>query len=92
MQGEKSEWAPFLEALPEFVPSPMFWTAQQQEELLRGSPVLKEARERAKALHREWCAIQQNLSADGGAFDTGVPGSYTRILLQMQLQQYSTRG
>ena len=47
-----------------------------------GSPVLKEARERAKALHREWCAIQQNLSADGGAFDTGVPGSYIRILLK----------
>ena len=81
MQGKKSEWAPFLEAFPEFVPSPMFWTAQQQEELLRGSPVLNEAQERAEALRREWSAIQQNLSADGGAFDTGVPGSHTRIML-----------
>lgn len=79
MQGEKSEWAPFLEALPGFVPSPMFWTAQQQEELLRGSPVLKEARERAEALHKDWSAIQQKLSALGGALDTGAHGRYSRV-------------
>ncbi|CAL5229330.1 g12636 [Coccomyxa viridis] len=71
-KGEKSEWAPFLITLPDSVPSPVFWAAGQQEELLRGSPVLKEAKARATALQKEWSAIQEKVSADPGKFDPGV--------------------
>ena len=72
LQGDKSEWAPFLDALPKAVPSPMFWPADQQEELLRGSPVLKEAKARAAALQKEWSAIQGKVSAEPGTSDSGA--------------------
>lgn len=60
-----------MDALPESVPSPMFWPTEQQEGLLRGSPVLKEAKERAAALRTEWSAIQQKVSAQHSKFDPG---------------------
>ncbi len=78
LQGEKSEWAPFLITLPDSVPSPVFWAAGQQEELLRGSPVLKEAKARATALQKEWSAIQEKVSADPGKFDPGA-ACFTRV-------------
>ena len=54
------------------MPSPVFWAAGQQEELLRGSPVLKEAKARAAALQKEWSAIQEMASADPGKYDPGA--------------------
>ena len=75
LQGDKTEWAPFLNTLPESVPSPVFWAAGQQEELLRGSPVLKEAKARAAALQKEWSAILEKVSADPSKFDPGAPYS-----------------
>ena len=74
MQGKASEWNVFLDALPESVPSPVFWPREQQQELLRGSKVLKEAQERAAALQSEWAAIQERVSADPSKYDTGVGG------------------
>lgn len=71
VQGESSEWAPLLDALPESVSSPMFWATAKQEELLRGSPVLKEAKERAEALRKEWSSIQRKVSADLSIFEPG---------------------
>lgn len=74
MQGKASEWNVFLDALPESVPSPVFWPQEQQQELLRGSKVLKEAQERAAALQMEWAAIQERVSADPSRYDPGVGG------------------
>ena len=74
MQGKASEWDVFLDALPESVPSPVFWPQEQQQELLRGSKVLKEARDRAAALQSEWAAIQERVSADPSRYDPGVGG------------------
>ena len=79
-QGDKSEWAPFLNALPKAVPSPVFWPAEQQEELLRGSPVLKEAKARATALQKEWASIQEKVSAEPGTFDAGATSRYSVCL------------
>ena len=81
LQGDKSEWAPFLDALPEAVPSPVFWAKQQQEELLRGSPVLKEAKARAAALQKEWSAIQEKVSADPSRFDQGGGSQSSQTML-----------
>ena len=72
IQGKASEWNVFLDALPESVPSPVFWPQEQQQELLRGSRVLKEAQERAAALQMEWAAIQERVSADPGKYNPGT--------------------
>ena len=72
MQGKASEWDVFLDALPESVPSPIFWPHDQQQELLRGSRVLREAQDRAAALQAEWAAIQERVSADPSIYDPGV--------------------
>ena len=72
MQGKASEWNVFLDGLPESVPSPVFWPQEQQQELLRGSKVLKEAQDRAAALQSEWAAIQERVSADPSKYDPGV--------------------
>ena len=82
MQGKASEWNVFLDALPESVPSPVFWPQEQQQELLRGSKVLKEAQDRAAALQSEWAAIQERVSADPSKYDPGEGG---RLCLQQEL-------
>ena len=69
MQGKDSDWDVLLEALPKSVPSPVFWPPDQQQELLRGSKVLKEAQDRAAALQMEWAAIHERVSADPSKYD-----------------------
>ena len=85
LQGDESEWAPFLNALPKSVQSPLFWAAEQQEELLRGSPVLKEAKARAAALQKEWSAIQEKISAEPGTFEPGTIKCLQRCCLDLRL-------
>lgn len=71
-QGEGSEWAPFLASLPARTLTPVLWPDALRGELLRGSPVLAEARQRQAALEREWGAIAEVAAADPGRFSPGV--------------------
>ena len=82
MQGKASEWAVFLEALPESVPSPVFWPYEQQQELLRGSKVLKEAQNRTAALQKEWAGIQERVSAAPSKYDPGRRTSVSATIPQ----------
>jgi hypothetical protein len=72
MQGERSEWAPFMASLPARTLTPVLWPDALRGELLRGSPVLAEARQRQAALAREWGAIADAAAADPGRFSPGA--------------------
>ena len=78
LQGGRSAWQPFLDSLPEQTESPMLWPRSEQEELLQGSPVLREAQQRSKALDEEWQslspALPSLLQSSGGALQ-GAHGS-----------------
>ena len=72
MQGAASQWALFLECLPDATQSPVLWPEQQQVELLQNSPTLKECRQRRAALQQEWDNIAQQIaSCDGRRFNEG---------------------
>lgn len=58
-QGSQSQWAPLLEALPSVVETPLLWNEEQRAQLLRGSPVAEQSRQRAKELKHEWSAISE---------------------------------
>lgn len=73
MQGPASEWAPFLATLPRRTLTPVLWPDGLRAELLRGSPVLAEARQRQKALEREWGSIAEGIAAaEPGRYSPGV--------------------
>ncbi|CAL8465053.1 g4588 [Coccomyxa elongata] len=72
-KGAASQWAPFLECLPDATDSPVLWPEQQQAELLQKSPTLKECRQRRAALQQEWENIAQQItSSDGRRFSEEV--------------------
>lgn len=59
LQGNQSSWAPLLKALPAVVETPLLWSEEQRAELLRGSPVAQQSRERAQQLKEEWASIAE---------------------------------
>ncbi|KAK9824456.1 hypothetical protein WJX72_010403 [[Myrmecia] bisecta] len=71
-QGAASSWAPFLAALPQRSASPILWSSEERQQLLRGSPTLPEAESRAAALESEWTALaeafQQERQLNSDAF------------------------
>lgn len=74
-QGGDSQWAPFLDCLPEATLSPVLWSEELQTELLQNSPTLKECRQRRAALRQEWDTISQRIaSSDTRRFSQGGPG------------------
>lgn len=52
-----SQWAPLLATLPEAIDTPVLWPDDERQALLKGSPVLEEARARERALDEEWESI-----------------------------------
>lgn len=40
IQGEKSPWQPYLKMFPQSTLSPLLWTPEEQQRLLKGSPAL----------------------------------------------------
>jgi hypothetical protein len=40
VQGEKSPWQPYLKMFPQSTLSPLLWTPEEQQRLLKGSPAL----------------------------------------------------
>lgn len=69
----RKDWAPLLASLPRTSDSPALWPETERKELLRGSPVLAEARERDAALDRQWAELEERVSAATGA--SGAEGS-----------------
>lgn len=57
-KGEASRYRGLLSALPQETLSPILWDDAQRQELLRGSPALPEAQQRAQAIQQEWQALQ----------------------------------
>ena len=59
----KKDWGPLLASLPRTSESPVLWPDDQRKELLRGSPVLAEARERDAALDKQWAELEDEVRA-----------------------------
>jgi len=56
-QGAQSAWSQLLQTLPDSTASPILWEDQDRVELLTGSPVLTEARQRHSALQQQWATL-----------------------------------
>jgi protein-histidine N-methyltransferase len=75
----RKDWGPLLASLPATSDSPVLWPETERKELLRGSPVLSEARERDAALDRQWAELEK-VAAESGGGGNGWPsgGDFTR--------------
>ena len=62
LQASSSQWQDFVQTLPDTTNSPTLWSAEEQSELLQGSPALAEAQSRSKALDDEWQTISQYMA------------------------------
>ena len=71
IQGSRSTHAPFLATLPTATLSPLLWT-EEQLGLIRGSPVMAEARTRRAALEAEWTGIAESVAADPSLYPPGA--------------------
>jgi len=61
--GAGSPWRVFLDSLPRRTDTPVLWADAERAALLRGSPILEEARAREKALGEEWDSISLQASS-----------------------------
>lgn len=59
-QGSGSQWCQLLQTLPDSTASPILWEDQDRIELLTGSPVLTEARNRHSALQQQWANLSSS--------------------------------
>ncbi|KAG0600309.1 hypothetical protein M758_11G023400 [Ceratodon purpureus] len=67
-QGENSVWHPYLKTFPATTLSPLLWSAEEQQELLKGSPVLEEVQQRTAALEGEYEDLQPFFNKDTQTF------------------------
>lgn len=58
-QGPDSPWCQLLHTLPDSTSSPILWEDQDRVELLTGSPMLTEARNRQNALQQQWTNLHK---------------------------------
>lgn len=71
--GAESSWAPLLATLPLTSASPILWDDSERAELLAGSPVLQEARQRSDALRQQWAELENvHFAAVPGTFNPAV--------------------
>lgn len=56
-------WSAFLATLPAATLTPILWPDEERAQLLRGSPVLTEARAREAALRQEWQELAAAMAA-----------------------------
>lgn len=66
-KGSESQWTAMLHTLPESTMSPILWDDQERAELLRGSPILQEARQRQAALQAQWSGLSEKFLAPNPA-------------------------
>lgn len=52
--GEQSPWAPYLAVLPEQEPIPLVWSAEEVEELLRGTELHETVKEDGGVMWEDW--------------------------------------
>ena len=71
LQGARSTWSPFLQALPERTLSPILWSDEELDQLM-GSPVVGEARDRRAALQSEWATLNEKIAADISQYPPGA--------------------
>jgi histone-lysine N-methyltransferase SETD3 len=72
-RGSGSPWCQLLQTLPHSTASPILWEDQERVELLTGSPVLKEARDRQAALQQQWTQLnEQHFSKATDRFSPAV--------------------
>lgn len=71
-KGQGSTWAPLLATLPKSIDNPVLWEDTEREVLLRGSPVLAEARSREAALLSEWESIESTAATAGMSLDASI--------------------
>ena len=76
--NKKKDWAPLLASLPDTSDSPVLWPEEERKELLRGSPVLSEARERDAALDRQWGELEKVVAEKGNNGGSWPSNSFTR--------------
>ncbi|KAL4445791.1 hypothetical protein ABPG77_008990 [Micractinium sp. CCAP 211/92] len=62
-KGGASMWSAFLATLPAATLTPILWPDEERAQLLRGSPVLTEARAREAALRQEWQELAAAMAA-----------------------------
>lgn len=71
--GQDSKHAAFLQTLPDNTLSPILWSDADIASMLRGSPVMQEAKNRKSALKRQWEVLsEQFLSKEPAAFSPAV--------------------
>ena len=63
--GPTSPSAPLLRSLPSSTDTPILWEDAERGELLKGSPILAEARARDAALDAAWAGLEQRAVAAG---------------------------
>jgi histone-lysine N-methyltransferase SETD3 len=67
-QGEKSMWYPYLQTFPTTTLSPLLWSAEEQQQLLKGSPALEEVQQRTAALEGEYEDLESYFTKDPQKF------------------------
>lgn len=73
------DWGPLLASLPATSDTPVLWPDSERKELLRGSPVLAEARERDAALDKQWAELERVAAeSGGGGWPAGSRSGFTR--------------
>eukprot|EP00878_Enallax_costatus_P003647 GHUV01003861.1.p1 GENE.GHUV01003861.1~~GHUV01003861.1.p1 ORF type:complete len:495 (+),score=148.67 GHUV01003861.1:1566-3050(+) len=72
-KGAASSWCQLLHTLPDTTSSPILWADQDRVELLTGSPVLTEARNRQNALQQQWSNLsKQHFQPNSDRFNPEV--------------------
>eukprot|EP00879_Flechtneria_rotunda_P015067 GHRR01015744.1.p1 GENE.GHRR01015744.1~~GHRR01015744.1.p1 ORF type:complete len:507 (+),score=158.49 GHRR01015744.1:326-1846(+) len=71
-KGSESAWSLLLQTLPDSTASPLLWEDQEWAELLTGSPVLTEARNRQSALQQQWTQLVKHFQQDADKYNQAV--------------------
>ena len=77
IKGGASEWAPYVKTLRANPDAPLFWTEQEDFALLKGSPVARDAYERAKSAREEYASILDVIKSDPSAYPTAAYEFFT---------------
>lgn len=71
-KGQSSKWNGFIASLPDTVLTPILWSEEDVTELLAGSPVQAEARQRAAALKQQWAVLAESKFSDKTRFSPDI--------------------
>lgn len=91
-KGDQSNWYSFLKTLPEHSMSPILWKDEELESLLKGSPVLEQARQRRKALKQEWNSLLEKWTGQVSTFDLSSLLNTDLVLVSLFCREIFRRG